>query len=139
MILRFKVKYLLSYPLLKLKSSFTAVPKEHTTQYYYWCSCLRNRNILGNLRLVHNLYKTAKLLDVFVETNEISLRYSVVLNYSKAMFYFTEAVAVLYEDVLGVVDFHPSSDTAVLYISEADLAVSSAYRRRAVRLRKVTF
>ena len=46
---------------------------------------------------------------------------------------------MLYEDVLGVVDFHPSSDTAVLYISEADLAFGSAYRRRAVRLRKVTF
>ena len=50
---------------------------------------------------------------------------------------FAGSVNVLYEDQLGVVDFHPSSNTAVLYISEGDLVMGQSYRRRVVKLRKV--
>ena len=50
---------------------------------------------------------------------------------------WTGAVNVLYEDQIGVVDFHPSSNTAVLYISEGDLVMGQSYRRRVVKLRKV--
>jgi len=44
----------------------------------------------------------------------------------------------MFDESLGVIDFCPSSNIAVVYISEAELVASSAYRRRLVRLRKVT-
>ena len=46
-------------------------------------------------------------------------------------------LSVLYEDKLGVVDFHPSTETAVIYISEADLVTGQMYKRKVVKLRKV--
>ncbi|XP_014676480.1 PREDICTED: Fanconi anemia core complex-associated protein 24-like [Priapulus caudatus] len=48
-----------------------------------------------------------------------------------------ENVNVLYEDCLGVVDFYPSSDTAVVYLAEADLVRGNGYRRKLVKLQKV--
>ncbi|XP_070574387.1 Fanconi anemia core complex-associated protein 24-like isoform X2 [Ptychodera flava] len=45
-------------------------------------------------------------------------------------------IKVSYEDDLGVVDFHPSSDTAIIYVSENDIIAGHSYRRRLVKLRK---
>ncbi|CAN7992381.1 unnamed protein product [Ixodes hexagonus] len=39
-------------------------------------------------------------------------------------------------DELGLVDFHPSSDTAVLYATEADVVNESPLKRKIVKLRK---
>jgi len=44
----------------------------------------------------------------------------------------------MFDDSLDVIDFCPSNNTAVVYVSEADLVADCAYRRRVVRLRKVT-
>ncbi|KAK2152530.1 hypothetical protein LSH36_326g05037 [Paralvinella palmiformis] len=44
-------------------------------------------------------------------------------------------VNILYEDRLGVVDFHPSSDMAVVYLSEGDLVAGSSYKRKLAKLR----
>jgi len=45
--------------------------------------------------------------------------------------------ALIFDECLGVIDFCPSSNIAVVYVTEAELVASSAYRRRLVRLRKV--
>lgn len=47
----------------------------------------------------------------------------------------TGSIQVLYDDNLGLIDFYPSSNTGVVYITEAEL-VSNSYRRLA-KLRKV--
>ena len=46
-------------------------------------------------------------------------------------------VNVLYEDNLGIVDFHPTNDVGVIYLSEANLVTGSSYKRKLVKLRKV--
>ena len=38
---------------------------------------------------------------------------------------------------MGIVDFHPASDVAIVYLSEADLVAGSSYKRKLVKLRKV--
>ena len=43
----------------------------------------------------------------------------------------------MFEDRLGVVDFHPSSDMAVVYLPEADLVAGSSYKRKLAKLRMV--
>lgn len=48
----------------------------------------------------------------------------------------TGSIQVLYDDNLGLIDFYPSSNTGVVYITEAEL-VSNSYRRRLAKLRKV--
>ncbi|VDI46159.1 fanconi anemia-associated protein [Mytilus galloprovincialis] len=45
------------------------------------------------------------------------------------------SIQVLYDDNLGLIDFYPSSNTGVVYITEAEL-VSNSYRRRLAKLRK---
>ncbi|XP_077983503.1 Fanconi anemia core complex-associated protein 24-like [Glandiceps talaboti] len=45
-------------------------------------------------------------------------------------------VNVTFEDDLGVVDFHSSSDTAIIYVSENDMVAGTNYRRKLVKLRK---
>ncbi|XP_052068236.1 Fanconi anemia core complex-associated protein 24-like [Mytilus californianus] len=45
------------------------------------------------------------------------------------------SIQVLYDDNLGMVDFYPSPNTGVVYITEAEL-VSNSYRRRLAKLRK---
>ncbi|OCT84586.1 uncharacterized protein LOC496036 isoform X1 [Xenopus laevis] len=45
-------------------------------------------------------------------------------------------VKVVFEDGLGLVDFHLSNRTCILYISESDLVSGNAFRRRLVRFRK---
>ncbi|KAL5018023.1 hypothetical protein ScPMuIL_003745 [Solemya velum] len=45
-------------------------------------------------------------------------------------------VNVLFEDSLGVVDFHPAGHVGVVYISEADLITASGYKRKLAKLRK---
>ncbi|XP_068200283.1 Fanconi anemia core complex-associated protein 24-like [Palaemon carinicauda] len=44
---------------------------------------------------------------------------------------------VQYAEGLGVVDFYPSEDAAVIFLSEADLVSGNAYRRRIVKFRQV--
>jgi len=44
----------------------------------------------------------------------------------------------MFDESLGVIDFCPSSNIAVVYVNEAELVAGSAYRRRLVTLRKVT-
>ncbi|XP_046544184.1 Fanconi anemia core complex-associated protein 24-like isoform X2 [Haliotis rubra] len=43
---------------------------------------------------------------------------------------------VHFDDGLGVVDFHPSSHTGVIYVSEADIVSGSGYKRKVAKLRK---
>ncbi|XP_067651838.1 Fanconi anemia core complex-associated protein 24-like isoform X2 [Haliotis asinina] len=43
---------------------------------------------------------------------------------------------VHFDDGLGVVDFHPSSHTGVIYVSEADIVGGSGYKRKVAKLRK---
>ncbi|XP_077144777.1 Fanconi anemia core complex-associated protein 24 isoform X2 [Ranitomeya variabilis] len=47
-------------------------------------------------------------------------------------------VKLLFEDGLGLVDFHLSHRACVLYISETDLVSGNAFRRRLVRFRKAS-
>lgn len=44
---------------------------------------------------------------------------------------------MIYEDAMGVVDFHPSVDMAVIYLTENDLVSGTMYKRKLVKLRKV--
>ncbi|XP_053557572.1 Fanconi anemia core complex-associated protein 24 isoform X2 [Bombina bombina] len=45
-------------------------------------------------------------------------------------------VKLVFEDGLGLVDFHLPKRTCILYISESDLVSGSAFKRRLVRFRK---
>nr|XP_028572587.1 Fanconi anemia core complex-associated protein 24-like [Podarcis muralis]XP_028589464.1 Fanconi anemia core complex-associated protein 24-like [Podarcis muralis]XP_028599984.1 Fanconi anemia core complex-associated protein 24-like [Podarcis muralis]XP_028606586.1 Fanconi anemia core complex-associated protein 24-like [Podarcis muralis] len=47
-------------------------------------------------------------------------------------------VKLILEDGLGVVDFHLSNRSCVLYISEADLVAGNGFKRRLVRFRNVS-
>ncbi|NWQ63018.1 FAP24 protein, partial [Neopipo cinnamomea] len=47
-------------------------------------------------------------------------------------------VRLIFEDGLGLVDFHLSNRTCILYISEADLVAGDAFKRRLVRFRNVS-
>lgn len=50
----------------------------------------------------------------------------------------SELTRTLISDELGLVDFHPSSNTAVVYASEADLVDDNHLRRKIIKLKKVT-
>ncbi|XP_038070016.1 Fanconi anemia core complex-associated protein 24-like isoform X2 [Patiria miniata] len=43
---------------------------------------------------------------------------------------------VIMEDKLGVIDFHPSNEAGVVYISETDLVAGSGYKQKLAKLRK---
>ncbi|XP_002731972.1 Fanconi anemia core complex-associated protein 24-like [Saccoglossus kowalevskii] len=45
-------------------------------------------------------------------------------------------VNIVYENDLGVVDFHPDSETAIVYVSENEMVAGSGYKRKIVKLRK---
>ncbi|NXM05793.1 FAP24 protein, partial [Tyrannus savana] len=47
-------------------------------------------------------------------------------------------VRLIFEDGLGLVDFHLSNRTCILYISEADLVAGDEYKRRVVRFRNAS-
>ncbi|XP_054856665.1 Fanconi anemia core complex-associated protein 24 [Eublepharis macularius] len=47
-------------------------------------------------------------------------------------------VKLILEDGLGIVDFHLSNRTCILYISEADLVAGNAFKRRLVRFRNAS-
>ncbi|PIO39784.1 hypothetical protein AB205_0034590 [Aquarana catesbeiana] len=47
-------------------------------------------------------------------------------------------IKLMFEDGLGLVDFHLSDRVCILYISEADLVSGNAFKRRLVRFRKVS-
>ncbi|NWI89167.1 FAP24 protein, partial [Pitta sordida] len=47
-------------------------------------------------------------------------------------------VRLIFEDGLGLVDFHLSNRTCILYISEADLVAGEEYKRRLVRFRNAS-
>ncbi|KAG8562751.1 hypothetical protein GDO81_015800 [Engystomops pustulosus] len=47
-------------------------------------------------------------------------------------------VKLVFEDGLGLVDFHMSNRACVLYISESDLVSGNAFKRRLVRFRKAS-
>ncbi|XP_078066625.1 uncharacterized protein KIAA0513 homolog isoform X2 [Mustelus asterias] len=51
---------------------------------------------------------------------------------------FQGRVTVIFEDGLGLVDFHISKHLCVLYISEADLVVGNKYKRKLVQFRKAS-
>ncbi|GCB79557.1 hypothetical protein scyTo_0016975 [Scyliorhinus torazame] len=50
---------------------------------------------------------------------------------------FQGRITVIFEDGLGLVDFHISKRLCVLYISEADLVVGNSYKRKLVQFRNV--
>uniref|UniRef100_A0A8C5MGW4 FA core complex associated protein 24 n=1 Tax=Leptobrachium leishanense TaxID=445787 RepID=A0A8C5MGW4_9ANUR len=45
-------------------------------------------------------------------------------------------IRLLFEDGLGLVDFHIANRTCILYISEADIVAGNAFKRRLVQFRK---
>lgn len=49
------------------------------------------------------------------------------------------SVEVMYEDSLGVVDFHPATSVGVIYVAEADIvgATGYNYKRKCAKLRMV--
>ncbi|NXU54966.1 FAP24 protein, partial [Turnix velox] len=47
-------------------------------------------------------------------------------------------VTLIFEDGLGLVDFHLSNRTCILYISEADLVAGDEFKRKLVRFRNAT-
>ncbi|XP_072136120.1 Fanconi anemia core complex-associated protein 24-like isoform X1 [Mobula birostris] len=47
-------------------------------------------------------------------------------------------ITVVFEDGLGLVDFHLSKRLCVLYISEADLVAGNGYKRKLVRFRNAS-
>ncbi|KAM5126205.1 Fanconi anemia core complex-associated protein 24 [Mantella aurantiaca] len=49
-----------------------------------------------------------------------------------------DKIKLIFEDGLGLVDFHLSNRACVLYISEADLVSGNAFKRRLVRFRKAS-
>ncbi|XP_060693891.1 Fanconi anemia core complex-associated protein 24-like isoform X2 [Hemiscyllium ocellatum] len=51
---------------------------------------------------------------------------------------FQGRITVIFEDGLGLVDFHISKRLCVLYVSEADLVAGSAYKRKLVRFRNAS-
>lgn len=53
------------------------------------------------------------------------------------LFFFAEVARTVVSDELGLVDFHPSSGTAVLYATEVDIVNESPLKRKIVKLRKV--
>lgn len=47
-------------------------------------------------------------------------------------------INVLFQDQMGIVDFYPSGDSAVIYINEGDLVLGGSYKRKIVKLRKAS-
>ncbi|NXQ84157.1 FAP24 protein, partial [Nyctibius grandis] len=47
-------------------------------------------------------------------------------------------IRLIFEDCLGLVDFHLSNRTCILYISEADLVAGDEFKRRLVRFRNAS-
>ncbi|NWI16497.1 FAP24 protein, partial [Crypturellus soui] len=47
-------------------------------------------------------------------------------------------IKLIFEDGLGLVDFHLSNKTCILYISEADLVAGDEFKRRLVRFRNAS-
>ncbi|KFQ40608.1 Fanconi anemia-associated protein of 24 kDa, partial [Mesitornis unicolor] len=47
-------------------------------------------------------------------------------------------IRLVFEDGLGLVDFHLSNKTCILYISEADLVAGDEFKRRLVRFRNAS-
>ncbi|NXI35803.1 FAP24 protein, partial [Galbula dea] len=47
-------------------------------------------------------------------------------------------IRLIFEDDLGLVDFHLSNRTCILYISEADLVAGDEFKRRLVRFRNAS-
>ncbi|NXJ91026.1 FAP24 protein, partial [Corythaixoides concolor] len=47
-------------------------------------------------------------------------------------------IRLMFEDGLGLVDFHLSNRTCILYISEADLVAGDEFKRRLVRFRNAS-
>ncbi|CAH2324211.1 Fanconi anemia core complex-associated 24 isoform X1 [Pelobates cultripes] len=45
-------------------------------------------------------------------------------------------ITLVFEDGLGLVDFHLSNRACILYVSEADIVAGNTFRRRLVRFRK---
>ena len=53
------------------------------------------------------------------------------------LFSFLETIKVLYSPGLGVVDFHPSSDCAIVFVSAAELVEGLQYKKRLATLRNL--
>ncbi|XP_012683567.1 Fanconi anemia core complex-associated protein 24 [Clupea harengus] len=48
---------------------------------------------------------------------------------------FKGNIKIIFEEQLGVVDFHLSDKSCILYVSESDIVAGSAYKRKIVRFR----
>lgn len=48
-----------------------------------------------------------------------------------------ENIKVLYASDLGIVDFHPSADCAVIFLSAAEVVEGQNYRKRLAGLKSV--
>ena len=59
------------------------------------------------------------------------------MNFNSFQHVISDGVNVLFEDNLGVVDFHPSEHMGVVYVSEGDLVTGASYRRKIAKLRMV--
>lgn len=47
-------------------------------------------------------------------------------------------VKILFENELGVADFHLSNKSCILYVSECDIIAGTSYKRKLVRYRNVS-
>lgn len=50
----------------------------------------------------------------------------------------TGSVKTIFEEELGVVDFHLSNKSCILYVSETDIVAGNNYKRKLVRFRNVS-
>ncbi|XP_053647566.1 Fanconi anemia core complex-associated protein 24 isoform X2 [Cherax quadricarinatus] len=51
--------------------------------------------------------------------------------------HLSKLIPIHYSDGLGIVDFCPSQDAALIFISEADIISGSSYKERVIKFRKV--
>ena len=61
-----------------------------------------------------------------------------LVNRALLIAWFSEShVTVQMDDCMGVIDFHPSSDVGVLYLTEADLVGGYSYKGKLLKFAKV--
>ena len=63
----------------------------------------------------------------------------VLLTESDFLLLCSGRLKVVIEDNLGVIDFHPSNEAGVIYVSETDLVAGSNFKQKIAKLRKVRF
>jgi hypothetical protein len=58
--------------------------------------------------------------------------------FRSSLLFVGRSANVLFDDSLGSIDFRPSNNVAVIYVSEAELVAGNIHRRKIVKLRKAS-